>query len=65
MLILLWPPDAKSQLIGKNPGAGKGWEQEKEVTENEVVGWNHWHNGHEFEQTMGDIEGQGSLVYCS
>ena len=65
MLILLWPPDAKSQLIGKNPDAGKGWEQEKEVTENEVVGWNHWHNGHEFEQTMGDTEGQGSLVYCS
>ena len=38
MLILLWPPDAKSQLIGKNPDAGTGWEQEKEVTEDEMVG---------------------------
>ena len=63
---ILWPPDAKSQLIGKDPGAGKDWEQEeKEVTEDETVGWLHWLNRHEFEQTPGDNEGLGSLVCCS
>ena len=46
----LWPPDAKNWLIGKDPVAGKGWRQEeKETTEDEMVGWHHWLNGHEFE----------------
>ena len=61
-----WPPDAKSQLIGKDPNAGKYWGQvEKGVTENEMVGWHHWLNGHEFEHTPGDREEQGSLACCS
>ena len=63
---ILWPPDVKSQLIGKDPDAGKDWGQyEKEATEDEMVGWHPWHNGHEFEQTPGDSEGQGSLECCS
>ena len=53
--LILWPPDTKSQLIGKDPGAGKDWEQEeKGETEDEMVGWHHQLNGHEFEQTPGD-----------
>ena len=63
---ILWPPDAKSQLIGKDPDAGKDWRQEeKGTTEDETVGWHHQLNGHEFEQAPGDGEGQGSLVCCS
>ena len=66
---VLWPLDAKCQLIGKDPDAGKDWEgvteEEKEVTEDEMVGWHHWLNGHEFEQTQGDSEGQGSLACYS
>ena len=63
---ILWTPDAKSQLIGKDPDAGKDWRQEEKwVTEDEMVGWHHWLNGHEFEQTPGNTEGQGSLVCCS
>ena len=63
---VLWPPDLKSQLIGKDPDAGKDWGQdEKGVTEDEMVGWHHWLNGHEFKQTLGDGEGQGSLAGCS
>ena len=62
----LWPPDAKIWLIGKDPDAGKDWRQkEKGMTEDEVVGWHHWLNGHEFEQTLGVGDGQGSLVCCS
>ena len=62
----LWPADAKSQLIGKDPDAGKDWRQEeKGAAEDEMVGWHHWLNGHEFEQTPGDTEGQGSLACCS
>ena len=54
----LWPPDAKSQLIGKDPDAGKDLgQEEKEVAEDEVVGWYHRLNGHEFEQTLGDSGG--------
>ena len=55
----------KSQLIGKDPDAGKDWKQEKGTTEDEMVGWSHRLNGHEFEQTPGYGEGQGSLVCCS
>ena len=60
-----WPPGAKRWLIGKYPDAGKDWRQEKGITEDEVVGWHHWLNGHEFEQTLGDVEGQGSLACYS
>ena len=63
---ILWPPDAKSQLIGKDPDARKDWgQEEKELTEDGMVGWQYQVNGHEFEQTQGDSEGQGSLVCCS
>ena len=57
---ILWPLDVKSQLIGKDSDAGKDWE-EKGMTEDEIVWWYHWLNGHEFKQTPGDCEGQGSL----
>ena len=63
---VLWPPDAKSWLTGKDPDAGKYWRQEKKgTTEDEMIGWHHWLNGHEFEQSPGDGEGQGSLACCS
>ena len=63
---VLWPPDEKSWLIWKDPDAGKDWRQEeKETTEDEMVGWYHWFDGHEFEQGPGDGEGQGSLACCS
>ena len=64
---ILWPPNAKSsQLIGKDPGAGKDWRQkEKGMTEDEIVGWHHQLDGHEFEQALGDGEGQGRLACCS
>ena len=60
------PPDAKHQLIGKDPDAGKDRRQEeKGVTEDEMVGWHHQLNRLEFELTLGDGEGQGSLACCS
>ena len=63
---ILWPPDAKSQLIGKDPNALKDWgQEEKGTTEDEKVGWHHQLNGHEFEQALGDSEGQRSLVCWS
>ena len=63
---VLWPPDVKSQLIGKDPDAGKDWgQEEKGATEDEMVGWHRWLNGHEFEQTPGDSVGLGSLACCS
>ena len=63
---ILWPPYMKSRLIGKDPDAGKDWRQEeKGVTEDEMVGWPHWLKGHEFDQILGDGEGQGSLACCS
>ena len=63
---ILWPPDAKSWLTGKDPDAGKDWRQEeKGTTEDEIVGWDLWLNEHEFEQTIGDSEGQGSLAWYS
>ena len=63
--LILWPPDTKRQLTGKDPDAGKDWGQEKWVTEDEMVEWHLWLNGHEFEQILGEGEGQGSLVCCS
>ena len=63
---IFWPLDGKSWLIAKDLDAGKEWgQEEKEVTEDKMVDWHHWFNGHEFEQTLGDSEGQGSLVFCS
>ena len=58
---ILWPPDAKNWLIGKDPDAGKDWRQE----ENEMIEWHHWLNGHEFEQALGVGDGQGSLACYS
>ena len=56
---ILWPPDAKSWLIGKDRDAWKDWRrEEKGTTEDEIVGWHHQLDGHEFEQTLGDNEGQ-------
>ena len=63
---VLWPPDAKNWLIGKDPGAGKDWRQEeKGMTEDEMVGWRHWLDGHEFEQALGVDDGKGSLACYS
>ena len=63
---IVWIPDAKSRLTGKDPDAGKDWRQEEQgATEDEMVGWHHWLNGHEFEKALGDGEGQGSLACCS
>ena len=54
---ILWPPDVKSQLIRKDPDAGKDWRQEKKgTTEDEMIGWHHGLSGHEFEQAPGDGE---------
>ena len=62
----IWPPEAKNWLIGKDPDTGKDWgQEEKGVTEDEMVGWHHWFNGHESEQTTVDSKEQGSLVCCS
>ena len=59
-------PDAKSQLIGKDPDAGKDWgQEEKEATEDEVGRWHHQLNGHEFEQALEVGDGQGGLECCS
>ena len=66
LISVLWPCDVKSRLIGEDPDAGKDWRQkEKRVAGDEMVGWHHWLHGHEFEQTAGDGEGQGSLACCS
>ena len=62
---ILWSPDVKNWLIGKDPDAGKDWGQEKGTTGDEMVGWHHLLNGHEFEQDSGDGEEQGSLACCS
>ena len=60
---ILWPPDVKNWLTGKDPDAGKDWRwEEKGTTEDETVGWHHWLDGHEFQQALGVGDGQGSLV---
>ena len=62
---ILWPPDEKSWIIRKDPDNRKDWgQEEKGTTEDEMVGWHHWLNGHELAQAPGDGEGQGSLA-CS
>ena len=64
--LILWPPDAKSWLTGKDPDAGKDWRQEeKGTTEDELVGWHHRLNGHGFGWTLGAGDGQGGLSCCS
>ena len=63
---VLWPLDAKNWLIRKDPDAGEdGRQEEKGRTEDEMVGWHHWLDGHEFEQALGVGDGQGGLVCCS
>ena len=63
---IFWPPDAKNWLTGKDPDSGKDWRwEEKGTTEDEIVGWHHQLDGHEFEQARGVGDGQGSLVSCS
>ena len=63
---ILCLPDAKNWLTGKDPDAGQDWKQEeKRITEDEMVGWHHQLKGHEFEQALGVGDGQGSLVCCS
>ena len=53
-VLILWPPDAKNWLIGKDPDSGKDWRQEeKGMAEDEMVGWHHRLNGHEFQQVLG------------
>ena len=63
---ILWPPDAKSWLIGKDPDAGKDWQQEeKGMAEDEMVGWHHRLEGHGFGRTPGVGDEQGGLACCS
>ena len=63
---IFWPPDVKNWLIWKDPDAGKDWRwAEKGMTKDEMVGWHHWLDGHEFEQAPRIGEGQGSLTCCS
>ena len=63
---MLWLPDVKNWLTGKNPDVGKDWRRkEKGMTEDELVGWHHQLNGHEFEQALGVGDGQGGLACCS
>ena len=64
--LIIWPPDVKNWLTGKDPAAGKDWRQEeKGLTEDEIVGWHHWLDGHEFEQVPGIGDVQGGLACCS
>ena len=63
---ILWPPDANNWLLGKDPDAGKDWRQEqKGMTEDEMVGWHHQLDGHGFQHALGVGDGQGSLACCS
>ena len=65
-VLIHWPPDKKSWLIRKDLDAGRGWgQEEKGTTEDEMAEWHHRLNGQEFEQTLGDGEGQGTLACCS
>ena len=62
---ILWPPDVKNWVIGKDLDAGKDWRQEKGTTKDEMVGWHHRLNGHKFDQALGVDDGRGSLVCCN
>ena len=61
---ILWPPD-ENWLSGKDLDAGKDWRQEEGMTEDEMIGWHHWLNGHKFEQAPGTGDEQGTLVCCN
>ena len=61
---VLWPLQTKSWLIGKDPDAGRDWGQEKGMTEDEMAGWHHQLDGHEFESTPGVSDGKGGLACC-
>ena len=62
-ILVLWSPHAKSWLIGKDPDAERDWgQEEKGATEDEMAWWHHWLNGREFEQALGDGDGQGGLA---
>ena len=64
--LTLWPLDVKSWLVRKDPDAGNDWgQEEKRATEDEMVGWHHWLNGHDFEQPLGYGDGQGGLACYS
>ena len=64
--LILWSPNENSWLTGKDPDAGKDWRQEeKQMSEDEIVRWHNQFNGHEFEQNLWDSEEQGSLACCS
>ena len=63
---ILWLPDGKKWLTGKDPDTGENWRQEeKGMTEDEMVGWHHWLDEHEFEQALGVGDGQGTQLCCS
>ena len=63
---IFWPLDVKNWLIWKDPDAGKDWgQEEKGTTEDEIIGWHHQLNGHEFEWTLGVGDGQGGLASCN
>ena len=63
---VLWPPNVKNWLLGRDPDAGKDWRwEEKGMTEDEMVGWHYWFSGHEVESTLGVGDGQGGLACCS
>ena len=63
---IIWPPDSNKWRIWKDPDAWKDWRQEKKrMTEDEVVGWNHLLDGHEFGYAQGIVDGQGSMACCS
>ena len=63
---IIWPPDVKNWLTGKDPEARQDWRQEeKGMTEDEMVGWHHWLDGQEFRWTLGVGDGQGSLAWGS
>ena len=63
---ILWPPHAKSWLIGKDSDAGRDWgQEEKGMTEDEMAGWHHWLDGHKSGWTLGVGDGQGGLACCN
>ena len=62
---VLWPPHVKIWLVGKDPDSGRDWgQEEKGTTEDEMAGWHHRLDGHEFKWTLGAVDGQGGLVCC-
>ena len=64
--LIIWPPHVKSWIIGKDLHAGRDWgKEEKGTTEDEMAGWHHWLDGHEFEWTPGFGDGQGGLACCN